>query len=159
MKKYQFVQFDLQRLADQRPVQGFDVSISVMGPNGPEFIGEYQELEFKIQDEDEEYWLTGSRTAMLLDGDIKITGKLKRGWVSLDIISRMYGQSSIRRGQSTLSSLRFTISATIDAPFKGLLGRINLEDCKFNELSIAIKAGKGVVEKDMNFKAEGISEA
>ncbi|GMB00924.1 hypothetical protein [Pelosinus sp. IPA-1] len=152
-------EFNLQNHAEQRPVQGFDVSISVMGPNGPEFVGEYQELEFKIQDEDEEYWLTGSRTAMLLDGDIKITGKLKRGWVSLDIISRLYGQSSIRRGESTLSSLRFTITATVDAPSKGLLGRIQLEDCKFNEISIGIKAGKGVVSKDMSFKAEGISEA
>lgn len=152
-------QFNLQNHAEQRPVQGFDVSISVMGPDGPEFVGEYQELEWKIQDEDEEYWLTGSRTAMLLDGDIKITGKLKRGWVSLDIISRLYGQSSIRRGESTLSSLRFTITATVDAPSKGLLGRIKLEDCKFNEIGIGIKAGKGVVNKDMSFKAEGISEA
>lgn len=156
MKKFQF---DLQRFAEQRPVQGFDITIDVMGPNGPEFVGQYQELEFKISDEDEEYWLTGSRTAMLLDGEIKLTGKLKRGWVSLDIISRLYGQSSIRRGESTLSSLRFTITCTVDAPTKGLLGRIKLEDCKFNEINIAIKAGKGVVDKDMSFKAEGISEA
>jgi hypothetical protein len=159
LDKVQPFQFSLQLFAEQRPVQGFDVSITVMGPNGPEFVGEYQELEFKIQDEDEEYWLTGSRTAMLLDGDIKITGKLKRGWVSMDIISRLYGQSAIRRGQSTLSSLRFTITCTVDAPAKGLLGRIKLEDCKFNEINLAIKAGKGVVEKDMSFKAEGIAEA
>lgn len=152
-------EFDLQMFAEQRPVQGFDVTIDVMGPNGPEFVGQYQELNFTINDEDEEYWLTGSRTAMLLDGDIKIEGNLKRGWVSTDIISRLYGKSSIRRGESTLSSLRFTITATVDAPTKGLVGRMRLEDCKFNSLSIAIKAGKGVVDKDMKFKAEGISEA
>lgn len=145
-------------MADQKPVQGYDVSISVMGPNGPQFVGEYQEMEFKIQDEDEEYWLTGRRTAMLLDGDIKLTGKLKRGWVSLDLITQIYGQSSIRR-DSVLTSARFVITATVDAPFKGLLGRISLEDCKINELNIAIKAGKGVVTKDMSFKAEGIAEA
>jgi hypothetical protein len=144
---------------EQRPVQGFDVSISVMGENGPELVGEYEEMEIKIQDEDEEYWLTGSRTAMLLDGDIKISGKLKRGWINLDIISRLYGQSSIRRGANTLSSLRFTITATIDSSAKGLAGRLRLEDCKFNELSLAIKAGKKVVEKSLSFKAEGISEA
>lgn len=151
--------FELQLFAEQRPVQGFDVIIDVMGPSGPEFVGQYQELNFTINDEDEEYWLTGSRTAMLLDGDIKIDGNLKRGWVSTDIISRLYGKSSIRRGESTLSSLRFTITATVDAPAKGLIGRIRLEDCKFNSLALSIKAGKGVVEKDMKFKAEGISEA
>lgn len=144
-------------MAEQRPVQGFDVIIDVMGPNGPEFVGQYQELNINLSDEDEEYWLTGSRTAMLLDGDIKIDGNLKRGWISTDIISRMYGKSTIRRGESTLSSLRFTITATVDAPTKGLYGRIRLDDCKFNGLSLAIKAGKGVVEKDMKFKAEGIS--
>jgi deoxycytidine triphosphate deaminase len=151
-------EFDLQCFADQAPVQGFDVSISVMGPNGPQFVGEYQEMEFKIQDEDEEYWLTGRRTAMLLDGDIKITGKLKRGWIDLDLITQIYGQSSIRR-DSYLTSARFTITATIDATFKGLIGRIALEDCKFNEINIAIKAGKGVVNHDMSFRAEGIAEA
>lgn len=150
-------QFDLQRFADQKPAQGFDVSISVMGPNGPQFVGEYQEMEFKVQDEDEEYWLTGRRTAMLLDGDIKFTGKLKRGWIDLDLISQIYNQSSIRR-DTYLTSARFTISATIDAPFKGLLGRIKLEECKFNEINVGIKAGKGVVDHDMSFRAEGISE-
>lgn len=152
------IKFDLQLFSDQKPVQGFDISISVMGPNGPQFVGEYQEAEWKISDEDEEYWLTGRRTAILLDGDIKITGKLKRGWVSLDLISQIYGQSSIRR-DSILTSARFTISMTVDAPAKGLLGRIILEECKFSELALAIKAGKGVVSKDMTFKAEGISEA
>lgn len=152
-------EFDLQLFAEQAPVQGYDVVIDVMGENGPEFVGQYQELNINLTDEDEEYWLTGSRTAMLLDGDIKIEGNLKRGWISTDIISRLYGQSSIRRGSSNLSSLRFTITATVDSPAKGLSGRIKLEDCKFNGLSLAIKAGKGVVDKDMKFKAEGISEA
>lgn len=148
--------FNLQLFAEQRPVQGFDVTIDVMGPNGPEFVGQYQELNIDLSDEDEEYHLTGSRTPMLLDGDIKISGTLKRGWVSTDIISRLYGKSSINVGESTLSSLRFTITATVDAPTKGLAGRIKLDGCKFNGLSLAIKAGKSVVNKDMKFKAEGI---
>lgn len=143
-------------MAEQRPVQGFDVIIDVMGPNGPEFVGQYQELNIDLTDEDEEYYLTGSRTPMLLDGDIKISGSLKRGWISTDIISRLYGRSTIRVGESTLSSLRFTITATVDAPAKGLTGRIRLDGCKFNGLSLAIKAGKSVVNKDMKFKAEGI---
>ncbi|MDR1701269.1 MAG: phage tail tube protein [Sporomusaceae bacterium] len=143
----------------QRPVQGFDASISVMGPSGPAFAGEYQECEFKIQDEDEEYWVTGSRAPTILDGDIKISGKLKRGWISFDMISQLFGQSFVRGGITMLTSLRFTITVTIDAPAKGLLGRYRLENCKINEIAIAIKAGKSVVEKDMTFKAEGVFEA
>lgn len=150
--------FDLQLFSAQRPTQGFDVTIDIVGPNGPEFVGQYQELNINLTDEDEEYYLTGSRTPMLLDGDIKIEGNLKRGWINTDIISRMYGKTSIRRGESTLSSLRFNITATIDSPTKGIAGRIRLDDCKFNGLSLAIKAGKSIVEKDMKFKAEGITQ-
>lgn len=150
--------FDLQLFAEQAPTQGFDVMIDVMGPSGPALVGQYQEANWKIQDEDEEYWLTGYRNPMLLDGDLKITGSLKRGWVSMNLIHQIYGTGNLRRDQYSLIGIRFTISMKVDNPYKGLLGKIRLEACKFTEISMAIKAGKGVISKDLNFKAEGIVE-
>lgn len=150
--------FDLQRFAEQKPAQGFDITIDVMGPSGRALVGQYQEATWKIQDEDEEYWLTGYRNPILLDGELKITGSLKRGWVSMDLIQQIYGTGNLRRDRYSLIGIRFDITMTIDNPYKGLLGKIRLEECKFNEISMAIKAGKGVLQKDLNFKAEGIVE-
>lgn len=140
------------------PIQGFDVSISIMGPNGPEIVGEYQQVDIKVKNSVEKYLETNERIARLLDGDIEIDGKLKRGWMNTDIISRTQGYSALRRGEKIGAQPRFTISCTVDSPDKGLSGRINIEQAVIAELSLAIKAGKGVVDKDMSYQAEGISE-
>ena len=79
--------------------------------------------------------------------------------MNTDIISRVYGYSALRRGEKIGASPRFTISCSVDNPDKGVDGRIRVEQAVFPELSLAIKAGKGVVSKDLTFKAEGISEA
>ena len=43
------------------PIQGFDVSVSVMGPSGPELAGEYEDVEINVINDDEEYLETGER--------------------------------------------------------------------------------------------------
>lgn len=141
------------------PVQGFDVSVSVLGKYGPELAGEYEEVEIKIKNDVEKYLETNERIGRLLDGEIEIDGKLVRGWMNTNIISRVYGVSAMRRGTRIPSSPRFTITCTVNAPEKGLSGRIRIEQALIPELSLAIKAGKGVVKKDLSYKAEGISEA
>ncbi|SDI49157.1 hypothetical protein [Paenibacillus naphthalenovorans] len=146
-------------MARKAPIQGFDVSISIVGPNGPELAGEFNELEISIKNETEEYLETNERIAQILDGEIKIDGKLKRGMVYTDVIRRVYGVSSMKRGTKIPSQPRFTITATFDAPEKGLTGKQKLLDVIIPELSISVKAGKTVVNKDLSFKAEGIEEA
>ncbi|GMB00219.1 hypothetical protein [Pelosinus sp. IPA-1] len=146
-------------MANNDPIQGFDVSISIMGPNGPELVGEYKEVTITIKNDTEDYLETNERIARILDGVISISGKLKRGWMNTDIISRVYGYSALRRGEKIGESPRFTISCTADNPDKGINGRLRIEQAVINELALSIKGGKGVVDKDLSFKAEGISEA
>ena len=38
-----------------KPIQGFDVSVQVIGGSGPELAGEYQECEFSVKNDIEEY--------------------------------------------------------------------------------------------------------
>lgn len=143
---------------NNRPVQGFDVSGSIMGPNGPELAGEWQEIDINITSETEEYHETNSRAPVLLDGDIKIDGKVKRGLLDMNIIKTVFGTSNVQPGIAVGASPRFTISCNINAPNKGLIGKYRLTGVKFEKLGIAIKAGKTVVDSDLSFKAEGIIE-
>jgi len=146
-------------MPEKRPVQGYDVEIDIMGPSGPAFVGQFQELSVDVKEETEEYWLTGYRNPLILDGDIKISGKLKRGFIDMNIITQLYSTKSLRKSTYIPQSARFTITATFDAPEKGLVGRLRVEMVKIQGFSLAIKAGKGVVDNDFSFEAEGISEA
>lgn len=141
------------------PIQGFDVSVMVIGPNGPEMAGEYQEVEFSIKNETEEYLELNERIPRILDGEIKIEGKLKRGWTSVGIVKQTFGTSTMRRGERVPRSPRFVITFSVDAPEKGLAGRYKFEQAVIPELSISVSQGKGVAKKDLSFKAEGISAA
>ena len=141
------------------PIQGFDVSVMVIGPNGPEMVGEYQEVEFSIKNDTEEYLELNERIARILDGEIKIEGKLKRGWTSLDIVKQCFGSSSLRRGEKAPQSPRFVITCSIANAAKGINGRYKFEQAVIPELSISVAQGKGVAKKDLSFKAEGFAAA
>ena len=141
-----------------RPVQGFDVSVAVIGPGGPELTGEYQECEFSIKNETEEYLELNERVPQILDGTIKIEGKIKRGWMSMDALRSVFGSGTLRRGERTPASPRFVITFSVNAPEKGLQGRYKFEQAVIPDLSISMAAGKGVVKKDLSFKAEGVTE-
>ena len=147
-----------QLFGDAQPAQGFDVSVTITGPDGPELVGEFQEMSLEVKDDSEEYMTCGDRIAMILDGEIKISGKLKRGLLNTDLISRLYGQKSLRRGEKIVESPRFNILFTIDSPAKGIYGRLRCERVKLEGFSLGMKAGKGVLDKDISFKAEGIAE-
>lgn len=140
-------------------VQGHDVTTTITGPNGPELVGQWQEIDINIKNEVEEYMETGERIAMLLDGDIKIDGKLKKGLAHTDIISRVFGVKSMKRGTRIPPQPRFTITCTINAPEKGLNGRYRLLNCVFPELGLSVRQGKSVVDKNLSFQCEGIEEA
>lgn len=141
-----------------RPIQGFDVSVQVIGSNGPELAGEFQECDFSIKNDVEEYLELGERIAQLLDGEIKIEGKLKRGWMSMDVIRTAFGTNTLRRGERIPDSPRFVVLVNIDAPSKGLKGKYKLTQAVIPDMSLSIAAGKGVVKKDLSFRAEGIVE-
>ncbi|GBF34144.1 phage protein [Desulfocucumis palustris] len=143
----------------KKPIQGFDVSVQVIGSGGPELAGEYQEAEFSVKNELEEYLELGERIAQLLDGEVKIEGKLKKGWMSLNVVESAFGSGTLRRGERLPASPRFVITFSIKAKEKGLSGRYKFEQAIFPELSISIAAGKGVVKKDLSFRAEGLTEA
>lgn len=142
-----------------KPIQGFDVSVQVIGPTGPELAGEFQECEFSIKNETEDYMELNERIAQILDGEIKIEGKLKRGLMNLNVVKSVFGSSTLRRGERPPASPRFVITFSINAPEKGLSGRYKFEQAVIPDLSISMAAGKGVVKKDLSFKAEGITEA
>jgi len=146
-------------MANRHMIQGYDVSVLVVGPQGPELVGEYQEMEFSIKEEVEEYLPLNERIPRILDGPIKIEGKLKRGHVLLDIIRRIWGVTSLKRGTRIPVAPRFVIICNIDAPDKGYVGKYRLVDCKISDLAIKAKAGKDVLEEDLDFKAEGIEPA
>jgi hypothetical protein len=107
----------------------------------------------------EEYLETGERIPMLLDGEIKIEGKLKKGMAQTNVISRVFGMNAMKRGSRIPTQPRFTITCTINAPEKGLKGKYRLLNCVFPELALAVKQGKTVVDQTLNFKCEGIEEA
>lgn len=141
-----------------RPVQGHDVSVSVMGPNGPELVGEWQETDINISDDVEEYMELNSRMPVYLDGDIKIDGTLKRGWLDMNIVAATVGSSTLQPGQRIVTP-RYTVTCTINAPEKGLTGRYQLTNVVFDKTPISVKTGKNVVDTNLSFKAEGIIEA
>lgn len=141
------------------PIQGQDVTISIVGENGPELAGQYQEVDIEVENEVEEYLETGERIARLLDGPIKISGKVKRGWMDVDIIGRVFGYTSLERGTTIGAQPRFTINCNAKNDAKGIDGALKLTNVVFPKLSLNIKAGKGVVDKDLSFRAEGILEA
>jgi hypothetical protein len=142
-----------------RPIQGFNVSTLVTGSSGPELAGEFQEVEFSIKNGTEEYLELGERIAAILDGEIKIEGKLKRGMINLGIVKSCFGASTLKRGGSIPSSPRFTITANINAPNLGLVGKYRLLNVVIPELTVSMSKGKDVVKNDFSFKAEGIEEA
>lgn len=142
-----------------KPVQGFDVSVQVVGDDGPSLTGEFQEVEFSVKNDTETYLELNERIAEILDGEITIEGKLKRGWMNLDVIAAVFGDSTLRRGEKAPTSPRFVIIYSIKNSDKGLKGRYKFEQAIIPELSISIAAGKGVVKTDLSFKAEGITEA
>lgn len=146
-------------MSQNRPAQGYDASASIMGPNGPELVGEWQEVDINLTAETEEYHETNSRSPVLLDGDIKIDGKLKRGYISTGIIAATMGTGTIQPGVSIPEIPRLTVTTNINAPSKGLVGKYTLTGVKIEKLGIAIKAGKAVIDTDLTFKAEGIIEA
>ena len=141
------------------PIQGFDVQVSIVGPNGPEFVGSWEQADLRITEDAEKYLEMGERIGRTLDGEISISGTLRRGWRNMDVIQRVWGVSSLRRGEAIPASPRFEISLNINAPGKGLVGRFKLENVKITEFSLSATAGKGVVKGDMPFQAEGISAA
>ena len=143
----------------KQPLQGYDVKVSVIGTNGPELVGEFQEASVTITNDTEEYLELGERIAMLLDGQITIEGKLKRGCLYVDAINRIYGQSSLRRGDAIVASPRFTIMMTLKNSSKGHNGKIRMEQAVINEWALSATAGKDVVSSELSFKAEGISQA
>lgn len=141
------------------PIQGFDVSVMIIGPNGPEMAGEYQEVEFSIKNDIEKYLELNERIHRILDGEIQISGKLKRGWTSINIVKQVFGASTMRRGERLPRSPRFVITCSIKAPEKGLNGRYKFEQVVIPELSISVSQGKGVAKKDLSFEAEGFAAA
>ncbi len=143
----------------KQPLQGYDVKVSVIGTNGPELVGEFQEASVTITNDTEEYVEMGERIAMLLDGQITIEGKLKRGCLYVDAINRIYGQKSLRRGDAIAASPRFTIMMTLKNSDKGHNGKIRMEQAVINEWALSATAGKDVVSSELSFKAEGISQA
>lgn len=143
----------------KQPLQGYDVKVSVIGTNGPELVGEFQEASVTITNDTEEYLELGERIAMLLDGQITIEGKLKRGCLYVDAINRIYGQSSLRRGDAIVASPRFTIMMTLKNSSKGYNGKIRMEQAVINEWALSSTVGKDVVSSELSFKAEGISQA
>ncbi|WP_088185833.1 hypothetical protein [Desulfosporosinus sp. FKA] len=144
---------------NNRPVQGHDVSAALMGPNGPELAGEWQEMDLNINNAVETYQTLNSRMPILLDGDITLDGKLKRGWLDMNIVAATVGTGNLQPGQNVPASPRFVITCTINAPDKGLNGTYQLTGSIFDKTQIAIKQGKGVVTSDLSFKSEGIIEA
>lgn len=143
----------------KQPLQGYDVKVSVIGTNGPELVGEFLEASVTVTNDTEEYLELGERIAMLLDGQITIEGKLKRGCLYVDAINRIYGQSSLRRGDAIVASPRFTIMMTLKNSGKGHNGKIRMEQAVINEWALSSTAGKDVVSSELSFKAEGISQA
>lgn len=140
------------------PIQGFDVSTMVVGANGPELVGEYQEIEFSVKNETEEYLEQNERISRILDGEIKIEGKLKRGLTNLGVLNSVFGTSSLKRGTKIPQSKRFIITFSVNAPEKGMVGRYKISNAVIPELSISIGKGKEVAKTDYSFKAEGIEE-
>jgi hypothetical protein len=146
-------------LADKRPLQGFDVSVTVVGDSGPVFVGEFEELTLNISNDTEEYQTLNSRMPIYLDGDVKLDGSVKRGFIDLgSALNAAFGSSSLTPGTS-FKSPRYVITANFNAADKGMVGRYSLTGCIIDKLSLSSTKGKSVVNSDYSFKAEGITEA
>jgi hypothetical protein len=143
----------------QKPLQGFDVSVMVVGPEGPAFVGEFQEVSVNIANDIEEYLALGSRMPQLLDGEIKVDGSLKRGFIDVGkSLLTAFGAATMQPGVQ-FSSPRYVITADFNAPAKGLVGRYQMTGCIVDKLSLTAQKGKAVVNSDYTFRAEGIQEA
>ncbi len=141
------------------PIQGFDVSVLIVNPGGgPELVGEFQETEISIKNETEAYLEQNERIARILDGEITIEGKLKRGLINLGIIKSCYGSSSLKRGEKIPKSPRFIITTNINAPDKGMVGKFKLLNAIIPELTVSFGKGKDISTTDYSYKAEGIEE-
>jgi hypothetical protein len=147
-----------------RPIQGYDVTVSVVDANNAAvFAGEFQEASFSLKHDVEEYQTTNSRMPQLLEGDIKIEGKLKRGWLTMDLVNAIWGQSKIGPNVDIQEQHRVTITMKTNGTSsitKGVTGQkgVKLTGALFTDLNVSIKNGKAVVDKDISFRAEGIED-
>ncbi|KEO81036.1 hypothetical protein [Tumebacillus flagellatus] len=143
----------------KRPAQGFDVAVAVTTANGPALVGEFQEVELNISHEPERYQPLNSRSPMWLDGDVEMDGTLKRGFIDAgSLLVSLFGTDEIGPGTS-FTSARFVITATFNAPDKGLIGRYSMQGCIFTKLGISASGGKKVVDSNYQFKIESLKEA
>ena len=146
-------------MPDLMPAQGFDVSVNITSNSGGiDLAGEFQECEISIKEDIEEYETLNEESPMLLPGTIKISGKVKRGLLHPDIIGRVYGATKLGRGAKRTKPKVFSITTTLNSDYKGFNGRIRLNNVRFESLDLKSKAGKGVVDKDLSFKAESIEQ-
>lgn len=142
-----------------RPVQGFDVSVSVVGPNGPSLVGEFEEIQLNINNDVEEYLTLNSRMPILLDGEIKLDGSLRRGFIDVGkALQTAFGSSSLQPG-AQFASPRYVISASFNSTDKGINGRYILTGSIISKIGLSATQGKNVVRNDYTFRAEGIQEA
>lgn len=156
-----------------QPIQGYDVTVGLVAPSGKEtFAGEFQECSFSIKHDVEEYQETNSRLPMLLEGDIKIEGKLKRGWFAEKLVTTIFGQSKLSIGSDisqqhrvvltmkTNNATRAGASGSTLAAFKGVAAEtgVKLTGVLFTDLNVSVKGGKAVVDKDLSFRAESIED-
>jgi hypothetical protein len=142
-----------------KPVQGFDVSVTVIGPNGPALVGEFEEIMLNINNDSEEYLTLNSRMPTYLDGEVKLDGSLKRGFIDVGTsLQAAFGSSSLQPG-AKFSSPRYVVSANFNAPDKGIVGRFTLTHVLIDKLALSATKGKAAVSSDYTFKAEGIQEA
>ncbi|MEC0231287.1 hypothetical protein [Paenibacillus alba] len=141
------------------PLQGYDVSVTVIGPNGPDLVGEFEEMDLTIAHDVDEYQTLNSRMPILLDGEVKLDGTLKRGMIDVGkSLQVLFGSASLSPGQ-VFTSPRYIISVNFNNATKGLVGRYTLTGCIFLDFNLSASKGKSVVNSSFKFRAQGIQEA
>lgn len=147
-----------------RPIQGYDVTVAVIDDNGaPTFAGEFQEIDIDLEHDPEEYQETNQRMPIYLDGDIKISGSLKRGWYRIDLVNGVWGQSKIGPDVAIQRQKRVTLTFKLNGTSsqgKGISGTpgMKLTGVLFTKTSLKVKNGKAIVDKTLTFKAEGMED-
>ncbi|NOV01346.1 hypothetical protein [Paenibacillus planticolens] len=141
-----------------RPLQGFDVSVTVVGVNGPALVGEFEEMSLNINSEAEAYMTLNSKMPIYLDGEVTLDGTLKRGYIDAGGAVKAAFDTSTLGPDIKFTQPRYVISADFNVPEKGLVGRYNLSQCIIDKIGLSFTKGKAVVNSDYSFKAEGIEE-
>lgn len=126
-------------------------------------VGRFQKLDFSKETEVVEYLAAGEQVAEKLEGEIKLSASLERGWLNMELLKLATesesgdGGTELKRGGGKPLKQRrrtVTIKGTND---EGTEFRLTLRNAWFPKLDLSISQGSEVAQEKVEIAFDGYS--